>query len=214
MDVQLGSKGLLFHAVHNEQTVLVDTPGEDERYDPETDGAYLTRWTIREDKEVGPMACVPACRWREAEVYNPHDVDILHEAARLVGLRHQAMADESRQFTESCKLSRLVLEGGIDNMVKAEEELKELKKMCMGLADRVETLKSYTKIKSERRVARQVAKESALLSPAELFEIEEPVQSPASVEDANDRTLEASTRHDGSHKSPEDEEELFEMEER
>ena len=87
---------------------------EDARFDAAVDGAYFQHWVVGEDKQLGASISVAVrhpnsqvvgvmqvCRSKGEEAFEAVDVELVSEAARLVGMRHASLMLEHSSFVDA-----------------------------------------------------------------------------------------------------------------
>eukprot|EP00277_Geminigera_cryophila_P007106 CAMPEP_0179414240 /NCGR_PEP_ID=MMETSP0799-20121207/5552_1 /TAXON_ID=46947 /ORGANISM="Geminigera cryophila, Strain CCMP2564" /LENGTH=791 /DNA_ID=CAMNT_0021186817 /DNA_START=407 /DNA_END=2782 /DNA_ORIENTATION=- len=122
LDLNINGAGLLAAALRADpdsvdgegQAVMCAVPEEDTRYDMAVDSAYFQHWVVGEDKKLGATMCIAirqpnaevvgvmqVCRSAEQEHFEQVDVELLSEAARMVGMRHATLMLEHASFCDA-----------------------------------------------------------------------------------------------------------------
>jgi GAF domain-containing protein len=147
------SRGLLVAALNADPdapegaAIVCPAPMEDARYDAPVDGAYFQRWVVGDDKELGAsisiairhpnsrvVGVMQVCRSEGEDGFGNLDVELVSEAARLVGMRHASLMLEHSSFVDALDQAARPISRALDVGDDMLEELSRLQGLIQDLA--------------------------------------------------------------------------------
>ena len=152
LDVHPSGTGLLAAAATasgdacDGNVVLCAVPADDPRFDKDVDGAYFQRWVVGEDKSLGASVCVSVrhpsgelvgvlqvCRAADQDPFGGQEVELVCEAARIIGMRHASILLEHTSFVDALDQAARPINRALDSGQHMLTELSSLRGLLASL---------------------------------------------------------------------------------